>query len=235
MGISVFMPPSIAGNAFSYGLSLLVLNPTGIVDADYSPATEYGAVLVNVGSNGALSSLTTFDLDATGYAKDSASYASYIVVDQLAVNPGTRKYEIWGRTNDIPLSDNRGVEIGFNRDPILGNYWVAILRWDNASAVFDIQLYRFDAGVGTLVSQTAALVAVNIPAMWHLIVYDHADEVIVQAMLYELDSVGDDQPLSIGYKIVNRAYKNNTKTVFRTMNVAGNDWLIRGCSISEML
>jgi len=225
-----------SATTFVNGVRLLIVNPTGITDTNYSPATEHGALLFNATGNGALTSATTFDLDTDGYAQDTNTYAVFADLASIPAYTTRRKYELWGKTKDASLTNNIGVEIITNRAAgSTVTYWSFIMIYATATGRFDLYLAELVAGVYNLRASTFTTVAPDWPGIWHLTVYEQGDSVVFQATMYESDATGDDEAVSCSYSIANRPQKSVTRATFRTVNSSADEWLIRGCMISDMI
>lgn len=218
------------------GVLLELINPTGITAASYNPASEHGAVLRLDPDCGALASVGTWSLDSSGYAQNANSYARFANLASLPAYTTRRKYEIWGKTKDAALTNDYGIEICFNFDSASFNDgWKVHLRWLTGTGVYELRLRRVDATVHTDIATANSTTGMDVPMNWYISVVEQGDGVVVQACLYEDDLVTDDEALSIGYTVGSRPYKAQTYTNFRARSTAGDEWLIRGCRISDLL
>jgi hypothetical protein len=135
----------------------------------------------------------------------------------------------------MALTDLFGVRILFNYADS-SNYWQVDLRWASGSGAFFMSLWEVTAGVGTTRATQTFSTALDLPARWHLVVYEQGDAVIAQCSMAEIDSYTDDFAYSISYSVANRPNKSATYTSFSMQGgIVGVQWLVTGCRSMDLL
>jgi hypothetical protein len=212
------------------GILLLMANPTGQASAAYSPSS-LGSVIFKDSGVVTLTSQSNSDLDADGYWSDSASFPSFANWISLPAYTTRRKYEVWGKTKNAALTAYRGVGFVINRQDG-SNLWGANLQWDGSAFYVEI----FDAIAGVFTTRGLAFCATTIdePAVFHFVLYEQGDSLVAQATLYEADAITDAQTISCAYTVGSRPFKTETRGYLSQTNSAADEWLIRGCRISDM-
>jgi len=214
------------------GLMLLMANPINRASSTYNPVTQGAVLAVDSGVVGLTAPTSNTDLDADGYWYDSTSFAGYVGWTSMPAYSVRRKYEVWGKTKNASLTSFRGIQVIFNRLDA-NNLWVAQIAWNGTQ--YYVELSQATAGVFTQRAVAVFTTAVAVPAIWHLTVYEQGDSVVVQGIAYESDATGDDEAISCSYTVASRANKTETRGYIAALSTINDEWLVRGCRVSDML
>lgn len=215
------------------GIILLVTTPTGVSDATYQVLNEPAALLIE-SPDLATRLANDFNLQTTGYAYSTSSFGTYAGYTTVPAYSVVRKYEVWGKTKDAALTNDLGVRIQINVEADATDYWHGYLRWNNTSGVFQILIDEFTASVANNRATASFSTALDVPAYYHLIFWEQGDSLVLQCTMYEADSITDDEAVSCAYTVGSRPHKAFTKFRISGRNAANDEWLIRGCKVSDV-
>jgi hypothetical protein len=221
------MPDYVA----NHGCILDVQNIVGAADAAYNPSNH--ALLEAAGVNAW--SLTN-DLDVNGYSHIDSAWGQYIATGAStpAKTTSIRKYEMWGKCPNNPTSGDFGVRIIFNWIDI-NNYWQVYFLWSSGSGVYYARLDEVTGGSSTTrVPNQFFSSAVDSPFYWHMTVYDLGDGVIFYITGFEEDDPTNEETVKGAYTVGSRPHKTATETTFGVANDPEDQWLFRGCRISDV-
>ena len=212
------------------GIRYLMQNPVGAASAAFDPET---ATLIKDSGISEITTTPTWDLDADGNASNSlTAYPIYTKVVGLPANPGTRKYEVWGRIADATPILNDGVFHVINWNSA-GNYWLIGLTWNGTAWKLAIQEFVAFAGTdrGTDLAQTT----IDWPCNYHLIAHDVGDSVVAQLYIYETDLVSDDDGVYAAYTVASRGFKTETTCTLQQYASTSTGVSIRGYKITDLI
>jgi len=214
---------------------LLVQNPTGISSAAYNPILESnGGVIVQSSRVKGLFK-TDCTINTNGYIHSAAT--SYLVFlgftscEKVSVI-NQRKYEMWGMTKNATPTTNEGVRLGFNTQHFYNQFWHVDLYW--TGSVFRMDLVEWNNPTSTSRANASFSSNLDWPMIWHLIVYESGDNILVTCMAYQSNNIVDNEAITMTYTIASRPYKNSSGSFFGVRESPGDEWLVRGCSISDV-
>jgi len=189
-------------------------------------------VLIKDTSVTGFGSSPSWTLTTNGWAyHDLTAWASFIQGTFPAYTT-RRKYEFWGAVQDVALTTDWGVRIIFNYVDA-NNYWSIDLRWNGSAFYYTI--YEVTAGVGTTRGTVTFSTALDLPARWHLIVYEQGDSIVCQCAMNELDVWTDDYIATLEYTVGSRPHKNTGACIFGLRLGPSSQWLINGCRVTDLL
>lgn len=217
------------------GILLLGKTPSHLNISSYAPYNQHGTVLIKSTAITSFTGHNTWTLSTDGWAYNTVtSYAAFMQGIPPAYTT-RRKFEFWGAVQDITLTNAYGVRILFNWVDA-NNYWQADLRRNTGSGLFYVTIWEVTAGVGTTRAGVNFSSALDMPARWHLTVYEQEDAVIVQCSMNELDNAADVYGVNISYSVASRPSKNSGLFSFGMQGgIVGAEWLINGCRITDLL
>jgi len=219
-------------------IKLLIQNPTGISDANYTPGNFSGNQGAQIIRAAELVGATwpSWTLGTDGYCYGNGSWRAFVSCTGLSVPTIGRKYQFWGKTANATLTDGYGVRIQFNVQAGATDYWMLQLTWDNAASAFRFRMCEVIASVITPRGTVQWLpTSVNVPSYWHMTCFERDDYVYGSLHMWEQDALADHGAVSTEYYVASRGFKSYTQFNFSTWNNTTTEWLARGCMIEELM
>jgi hypothetical protein len=227
VGIALIKPlPEVNGVLLEY------VNPTGAASSAYNPVDGAGVIVESL----VPTIITTggWELDANGYAWDSTSFSTFAKDTTVGFPAYTtaRKWEVWGKTKDASLTTGSGFRLIFNYQDS-SNYWYARVNWNGTAYYWQIREYV--ASVDTFRAAATISTAVTVPSHFHMTLYEQGDDLILQAVMWEIDTPANDDAVSCQYNIASRPLKTETMFNLQLWSTTDDEFLIRGFRVSDLL
>lgn len=213
----------------------LLQNPIGISSSSYDailPAN--GGVIIQSSRIKGLYRDYLTTINGNGYLYPVNNYAVFAGFNQCE-KPSVinmRKYEMWGHTKNATPTTNEGVRMGFNTQHFYSQFWHVDFYW--TGSVYRMDLVEWNNPTGTLRANASFSSALDWPMIWHLIIYEAGDNILVTCMAYQSNNIIDNEAITMTYTVASRPYKNSTGSFFGVRENPGDEWLIRGCAITDV-